>query len=192
MREIDKKFILIFILSCVSTSSLYAQNIDVNFTATIRETTCDMRITGGTGDGKNNTIPIGGSGGKTSLDKIISEDASVSAPFSLDIITCPSSMSTLKTTVSGTQSNYNNKAITNGLTGTGASTFVGVTLSRSSGGDAFTINATDDPHRIVWTNDEIKNKKKVDLVAQLVPTYGGDKTTPGDFSAVATFNFTYD
>jgi hypothetical protein len=31
----------------------------VTFTANIRETTCDMKIVGGTGNGKNNTITIG-------------------------------------------------------------------------------------------------------------------------------------
>lgn len=39
----------------IGTSSL-----DVTFTATLRETTCDMKIEGGTGDGKANMIPIGG------------------------------------------------------------------------------------------------------------------------------------
>ncbi|MFP2237956.1 fimbrial protein [Pseudescherichia vulneris] len=178
------------LIGCVSPSLLFAQNVDVKFTASIRETTCDMRITGGSGDATNYIIPIG-SGGKTSLDKIISADASASKPFTLDIVTCPSSITRLKTTVSGTSSSYLNTALTNNLSGAGAATYLGATISRSGGGDPFVINSTSDATRLVWTSAEI-NSKSVGLVAKIVPTYGNDKATPGAFSATATFNFTYE
>ncbi|MCS2150254.1 fimbrial protein [Scandinavium manionii] len=167
----------------------FAQNVNVDFTANIRETTCDMRITGGTGDGQNNTIQIG-AGGKTSLDKILSGDSSVSVPFSLDIVSCPSSLSALKTTISGTRSSYISSAIANGASGADKADFIGVQISRASGGNAFIINSTNDAERLVWTNDEISTQKKVDLLAKLVTTSASDATT-GEFNAVATFNFTY-
>jgi len=182
--------ILASFLGCGNVSLSFAQSLDVKFTASIRETTCDMRITGGTGNVDNYTISIG-NGGKTSLDKIISADASTSKPFTLDIVTCPTSISRLKTTISGTPSNYLNTALTNNLSGAEASSFVGATISRSNGGNAFVINSTNDPDRIVWTSAEI-NSKRVSLVAKLVQTYGSTKATPGAFSTTATFNFTYE
>ncbi|MDG9997327.1 hypothetical protein N7642_17395 [Klebsiella oxytoca] len=61
-----------------------AASLDVTFTANLRETTCDMAIEGGSGDGKNNTIPIG-TNGVVSLDKIISGDSAAQATFKLKI-----------------------------------------------------------------------------------------------------------
>ena len=48
----------------------YADNLDITFTANIRDTTCDMKIEGGSGDGSSNVIPIG-TDGKVRLDYII-------------------------------------------------------------------------------------------------------------------------
>ena len=52
------------------------------------------------------------------------------------------------------------------------------------------INAGSDTGRLVWTSQEINNKE-VPLVATLVETQTGQGTT-GAFSALATFNFTYE
>lgn len=38
-------------------------NLDVNFTANIRETTCDMKLMGGTGSDTDQTLLIGNGGG---------------------------------------------------------------------------------------------------------------------------------
>ena len=40
----------------------HADNLDITFTANIRDTTCDMKIEGGSGDGTSNVIPIGTNG----------------------------------------------------------------------------------------------------------------------------------
>lgn len=48
----------------------HADNLDITFTANIRDTTCDMKIEGGSGDGTSNVIPIG-TNGKVRLDYII-------------------------------------------------------------------------------------------------------------------------
>lgn len=37
----------------------FAQNVNVTFSANIIETTCEMRLEGGSGNGINNTIPVG-------------------------------------------------------------------------------------------------------------------------------------
>lgn len=163
-------------------------NLDVTFTATLRETTCDMAIEGGTGDGKNNTIPIGAAG-KTALSDIINKTDGASTTFKLKITDCPSSLAALKTTISGSKSGYLDTAILNGATA-GPADYMGVSIARASAPTApFTINSTDDAKRLVWTTAEI-NSKEVPLVARLVETKSGLATT-GSFSAIATFNFEY-
>ncbi|MEZ2602424.1 fimbrial protein [Kluyvera intermedia] len=167
-----------------------ATSLDVSFTATLRETTCDMAIEGGSGNGQNNTIPIG-SGGTVSLDKIVNGDSSAQATFKLKITECPDSLQGLKTTITGTKSGYSDYIIANGSGKTGAASFLGITIARVSATDApFTINTASDTGRIIWSSAEI-SAKEVPLVATLAETRAGQGTT-GDFSAVATFNFTYE
>ena len=155
-----------------------AASLDVTFTANLRETTCDMAIEGGSGDGKNNTIPIG-TNGVVSLDKIISGDSAAQATFKLKI------------TISGTKSGYKETVIINGATTADAADSLGIAIARASATDApFIINAGADDGRLIWTSQEIKNKE-VPLVATLVETQAGQGAT-GTFSALATFNFTYE
>ena len=163
-------------------------NLDVTFTATLRETTCDMAIEGGTGNGQNNTIPIG-TAGKTSLADITTAADTASATFKLKIVACPSSLAGLKTTITGTQSADMVTAIANAASATPA-TNMGVSIARASASTApFTINSTEDAKRLVWTGGEISGKE-VPLIARLVETKTGEATT-GNFSARATFNFEY-
>ncbi|TXU05933.1 fimbrial protein [Enterobacter hormaechei] len=186
MKKTSLSALLLAALS--SQAMATSTNLDVTFTATLRETTCDMAIEGGSGDGKNNTIPIG-TAGKTSLADIINKTDAASTTFKLKITECPSSLTGLKTTISGSKSGYVDTAIVNGVT-TGLADYVGVSIARASAPTApFTINATDDAKRLVWTTAEI-NSKEVPLVASLVETKSGLATT-GSFSAIATFNFEY-
>lgn len=177
--------------SCVLLATAFpgqAASLDVTFSATLRDTTCDMSIEGGSGDGQNNTIPIGANG-TVGLDKILSGDSSAQTTFKLKIVDCPASLQSLKTTVSGTQSADSDKIIANGAS-SGAASNLGISIARASATDApFTINSTSDSTMLVWNSQEITNKE-VPLVATLVETSAGKGTT-GTFSALATFNFTY-
>ncbi|WP_436858396.1 fimbrial protein [Citrobacter tructae] len=164
-------------------------NLDVTFTATLRETTCDMKIEGGTGNGTDNTIPIG-TGGKTNLGDIVNGSDAASTTFKLKIVDCPSSLSKLKTTVTGSASGYVKTGIVNAAASSPAD-YMAVSIARASAPDApFEINSTDDSKRLVWTGTEISGKE-VPLVARLVETQSG-KATTGNFSAIATFNFEYE
>ncbi|WP_448669867.1 fimbrial protein [Enterobacter mori] len=170
-------------------SPAQAVDLDVTFTASLRETTCDMKIEGGTGNGTNNTIPIG-TGGKTSLGDIVSGSDAASTQFKLKITECPDSLAGLKTTVSGTVSSSLNTAIANAASSS-AATNMGVSIARVSAPDSpFMVNSTDDTKRLVWTTSEISGKE-VPLIARLVETQSG-KATTGNFSATATFNFVYE
>ena len=186
MNSIIYRFLKCIILVVFFASyTSYAQNVDVTFNANIMETTCEMKITGGTGDGLNNTIPIG-DGGKIRLDQIENGDTAATAAFKLSITECPAGLSSIKTTISGQQSSYVSTAIVN----SGTAGFLGVKISRSSAPTApFVISSTNDSERLVWTAQEI-SAKEVDLIASLVETQAGQGTT-GGFSAAATFNFTY-
>lgn len=164
-------------------------SLDVTFTATLKETTCDMQIEGGSGDGSYNVIPIG-SGEKVSLADITSGSDAATATFKLKIVECPDSLATLKTTVSGSKSGYVETGIVNGRA-TGAADYIALTIARADAPDApFVINSTDDSKRLVWTGDEIA-AKEVPLIARIIETKSGLGTT-GAFDVVATFNFTYE
>lgn len=165
-----------------------ADNLDLTFSANVRETTCDIRIDGGTGDGTNNTIILG-TDGKARVDHVA--DGSVTSPFKLVITECPSSLTALKTQVSGTVSPVKT-ALANSISSeSGGAPNVGLSIARVSAPDApFEINSTDDSKRLVWTADEISNKE-VDLLATLVETKVLSAGT-GTFETLATFNFTYE
>nr|WP_318382926.1 fimbrial protein [uncultured Enterobacter sp.] len=174
---------------CPPAMAIGTATLDVTFTATLRETTCDMQIAGGTGDGQSNTIPIG-NGGKTQLDAIIKGTEAATAAFTLKIIDCPQSLGSLKTTLTGTPSVHLNTALANTAVDNPALE-MGVSIARASLPDApFVINATDDSQRLVWNASEI-NGKAVSLIARLVETLPGAATT-GNFSTIATFNFEYE
>lgn len=170
--------IIILLTLCVSSPSMASGtiNLDLTFTATLRETTCDMTLEGG-------------SGGITQLDKIINADSSATTAFKLKIVDCPSSLTKLKTTITGTASSIQT-AISNSATNNAASN-VGVSIARAITPDQpFEINATDDAKSLLWTSSEI-SAKEVPLVARLMETATGKGTT-GIFSATATFNFEYE
>lgn len=174
----------------VSSQSMAAgtSSLDITFTATLRETTCDMKIEGGTGDGTDNTIPVG-SGGKSSLGDIVNGSDAASTTFKLKMVECPSGLSVLKTTVSGSPSTDVNTAIVNAATSNPGAN-LGITIARSSAPTApFTINSTDDAKRLLWSPTEISSGE-VQLIARLVETKAG-QATAGNFSATATFNFEY-
>ncbi|MEG1209896.1 MAG: fimbrial protein [Leclercia sp.] len=165
-----------------------AESLDVTFSANIRETTCDIKIDGGTGEGMSNNIVLG-TNGKTRVDHIAG--GTITSPFKLTITACPSSLNALKTTVSGTASTMTT-ALANSITvGSGGASNVGLSIARTSARSApFEINSTDDSKRLVWTPGEIANKE-VELTASLVETKT-NSAAPGEFRALAIFNFTYE
>jgi len=176
------------LLLICSSYAQAADNLDVTFSANIRETTCDIKIDGGTGDGTSNTITLG-TDGKARVDDIA--NGAVKFPFRLVITECPSSLTALKTVVSGTASDVKT-ALANSVTvPEGGAGNVALAISRADAPEVpFEINATDDSKRLVWTSSEI-NSKEVDLLATLIETKT-DGAMTGQFSTLATFNFTYE
>ncbi len=82
-------------------------NPDVNFTATILETTCNMKLVGGTGSDTVQELIIGNSSGEVRIDDVRAGTAT--ADFKLVIVECPASLQSLKTSINGTPSGYSTK-----------------------------------------------------------------------------------
>ncbi|MBX8461526.1 fimbrial protein [Enterobacter sp. RIT637] len=170
------------------SASASATDLNVNFTANIRETTCDMKLMGGTGSDTDQTLTLG-TNGQVRMDDI--KTGNITAPFKIILVECPSSLKSLKTTVKGTPVGILPTALTNQLISSGGANWTGVQISRVSAPDApFTINSTEDAKRLVWTSTELANKE-VSLVAKMLETNTGEMT-PGAFKTVATFEFTYE
>ncbi|EDY6898165.1 fimbrial protein [Salmonella enterica] len=162
-------------------------NLDVNFTATILETTCNMKLVGGTGSDTVQELIIGNSSGEVRIDDVRAGTAT--ADFKLVIVECPASLQSLKTSINGTPSGYSTKILTSGTKG--SADYIGVSVARASKPDeSFVINSTADSERLVWSEVEI-NSKEVPLIAIMKETKANSATT-GAFSAVATFVFSYE
>lgn len=171
------------------TGSASAADLNVNFTANIRETTCDMKLVGGEGSDTQQTLTIGNNG-QVRIDDV--KAGTANAAFKLVIIECPSSLTSLKTTIKGTKSADLPSGIMNqNPTTSGGADFSAVEIARADAPDApFIINSTVDADRLVWKREDIDNKE-VPLVATLRETKT-DSMTIGDFQAVATFEFIYE
>ena len=164
-------------------------NLDVNFTANIRETTCDMKLMGGTGSDTDQTLLIG-NGGQVRLDDV--KAGTANANFKIVLVECPASLTSLKTKVSGTRSGYLYSGLVNQIQKIdGGADFSAVEIARASAPEApFIINSDDDAKRLVWSATEIQNKE-IPLVATIRETKVNSMTV-GDFEATATFEFSYE
>lgn len=180
-------------LAMATSGSAFAANstnLDVNFTANIRETTCDMKLDGGQGSDTVQTLTIGNSNGEVRADDV--RNGTATANFRLMIVECPASLQSLKTTITGTASGLLPTGLTNTIgKAAGGVDYAAVTIARQ--GDPktpFVINATTDTGRLIWSSTEIANKE-VPLVAAIAETKTNGMTT-GAFNATAVFQFTYE
>lgn len=180
---------LIALAMLAMTGSAAATDLNVNFTANIRETTCDMKLVGGTGSDTDQSITFG-KDGQVRIDDV--RAGNVTAQFKIAIIECPSSLKSLKTTVKGSPASVLPTALTNQLIASGGANWSGVEIARASAPtQPFLINSTDDAKRLVWTTTEIETQKEVPLIATLRETNPGQMSI-GAFQTVATFEFTYE
>jgi len=186
----------LFSLSIVATTMLALSgsalaegtNLDVNFTANIRETTCDMKLVGGTGSDTQQTLTLGNNG-QVRLEDVRARN--VTATFKIAIVECPSSLKSLKTSINGKKGSYSATGLVNQLISSGGANFSAIEIARESTPDApFYVNSTADANRLVWTQEEIANKE-VQLIATMFETQANELTI-GAFQTVATFVFTYE
>lgn len=89
---------LIALAMLAMTGSAAATDLNVNFTANIRETTCDMKLVGGEGSDTQQTLTLG-TNGQVRLDDV--KAGTANATFKIVMVECPASLTSLKTTVKG-------------------------------------------------------------------------------------------
>ena len=179
---------LIALAMLAMTGHAAATDLNVNFTANIRETTCDMKLVGGEGSDTQQTLTLG-TNGQVRLDDV--KAGTANAAFKIVMVECPASLTSLKTTVKGTKSGYLASGLVNQIAKTnGGADFSAAEIARADAPDApFIVNSTLDAERLVWSPSEIQNKE-VNLVATLRETKENSMTI-GDFQSVATFEFSY-
>lgn len=173
------------ILLLIAGESL-AQNIAIDFTATVKETTCAMTfigISGGTfrDEGANTytlTLP------EIGLDKIVNKTPDTEADFKLQPTNCSGTINSLQMKISGNRSAYTNVMIAPTSNHSDDSSYVGAGFRRSKATTFFVIN----DENVVWSRDEITNG--LPLTVALRETLL-NKSKPGQFEAKATFTFTY-
>lgn len=180
---------LIALAMLAMTGSAAATDLNVNFTANIRETTCDMKLVGGEGSDTQQTLTLG-TNGQVRLDDV--KAGTANAAFKIVMVECPASLTSLKTTVKGTKSGYLASGLVNQIAkANGGADFSAAEIARADAPDApFIVNSTVDAERLVWSPSEIQNKE-VNLVATLRETKANSMTI-GDFQTVATFEFSYE
>lgn len=180
---------LIALAMLAMTGSAAATDLNVNFTANIRETTCDMKLVGGEGSDTQQTLTLG-TNGQVRLDDV--KAGTANAAFKIVMVECPASLTSLKTTVKGTPSGYLASGLVNQIVkASGGADFTAAEIARADAPDApFIVNSLEDAERLVWSPSEIQNKE-VNLVATLRETKANSMTI-GDFQTVATFEFSYE
>ncbi|HCR1861239.1 TPA: fimbrial protein [Enterobacter hormaechei subsp. steigerwaltii] len=180
---------LIALAILAMTGSASATDLDVNFTANIRETTCDMKLVGGEGFDTQQSLTLGNNG-QVRLDDV--KAGTANANFKIVMVECPASLTSLKTTIKGSQAGYLHSGLVNQiLPADGGANYAATEIARASTPNApFIVNSKVDAERLIWSTTEIQNKE-VSLVATLRETQT-NKMTIGDFLTVATFEFSYE
>lgn len=169
-------------------------SLDATLTATIVETTCNMKLAGGFGDTTKQTLTISVPGNPNIWIPVTDAQAGKAAStFKIKIVECPPSLTSLKTTIKGTASSQLKTGLANQITETdGGAKAVALEIARSTATTApFVINSEVDAERLVWTKTEIEDAKEVSLTATLRETQAGEMTI-GHFQTVATFEFSYE
>lgn len=179
-------------LMLAATSGTALADLDVNLTANILETTCDMKLDGGTGTDTKQTLIIGDGFVKGRISITTAQSGNGNKTFKLVMKGCPAGLTSLKTTIKGTPDGILATGLANEIAPAdkGAS-FTAIEIARATAPTApFTINSKVDGERLVWSPQEI-SAKAVSLVATIRETQAGAMTI-GTFRTVATFEFTYE
>ncbi|MEO3989981.1 fimbrial protein [Pseudocitrobacter cyperus] len=167
-----------------------AQNISVDFTATIEETTCTMELTAlssgtaaQTGEAQYTlTIPA------MTILQISQRLAASEASFKLLPTACNNAISGVDMTITGATTASSVYLLENALSATGAAQNVGLGFKPMGNADNIGAIKVDGSGTIRWTKDQIQNG--MDLTAMIRRASTSD-IVAGDFQAKATFTFIY-
>ncbi|MCL8378227.1 fimbrial protein [Escherichia coli] len=174
----------------LSPSVFATTDINVEFTATVKATTCNITLTGTnvTNDGNNNyTLRIP----KMGLDKIANKTTESQADFKLVARECSTGISWIDTTLTGNSSSSSPKLLIP-QSGDSSSTtsYIGMGFKKRTTDDATFLQPNNSAEKIRWSTNEMQPDKGLEMTVALRETEAGTGV-PGNFRALATFNFIY-
>lgn len=186
--ERNKRLLIASALAVIFPLTGQAENINVDFTATVVATTCSMSIaaldgSSISGDATNGyTLKMGDVG----LDKIVNKTAESQKNFKFVATDCSAGTSKITTSLASSQSASGNY-IKNESAASGAATNIGMGFKRKSEtGETYLTPGTSS---FDWTSDE-RTASAAEMTVALRELTDGAGTN-GAFNAKATFNFTY-
>ncbi len=167
------------LMGILLSPSVFATDINVEFTATVKATTCNITLTGNnvTNDGNNNyTLRIP----KMGLDKIANKTTESQADFKLVASGCSSGISWIDTTLTGNASSSSPKLIIP-QSGDSSSTTsnIGMGFKKRTTDDA-TFLKPNSAEKIRWSTDEMQPDKGLEMTVALRETDAG-QGVPGIF-----------
>lgn len=185
----NKRFLAASVLAVLFPLTTQAETVNVDFTATVLGTTCNMTIaaldgSSVSGDATNGyRLTVGDVG----LDKIVKKSAESQKNFKFVSSDCAGSMTNITTTLA-TSASASGNFIKNESLETGAATNIGMGFKRksTSGETYMKPGATS---TLTWSPEERTNNALEMTVALRELTDGAGTT--GAFSSKATFTFTY-
>ncbi|HCL5279645.1 TPA: fimbrial protein [Salmonella enterica] len=184
----NKRLLAAAVLAAIFPLTSQAEDINVDFTATVLATTCSMSIAAldgstVTGDATSGyTLDMGDIG----MDKIVKKTAESQKNFKFVASECSAALSKITTTLA-TSSSASGNYIKNESADSGAATNVGIGFKqKETTGETWLQPGTG---KFDWSSAQRAANEAEMTVAlrELVDGAG----TPGAFSAKATFNFTY-
>ncbi len=178
------------LMGLLLSPSVFATDVDVDFTATVKATTCNITLTSLNGsnvlDNGNDsyTLIIPNMG----LDKIVNKASQSEANFKLVASGCSSGISWIDTTMTGNQSGSTSLIIPQSSDSSSTTSNIGMGFKRlETSGDTFL--KPNSAEYIRWKTTEISTSGLEMTVALRETTPG--QGIPGKFRAQATFNFSY-
>ncbi|EPQ6908898.1 fimbrial protein [Citrobacter freundii] len=184
----NKRLLAASVLAVLFPLASQAENVNVDFTATVLATTCSMSIAALDGSTISGDATSGYAlaMGNVGLDKIIAKSSESQANFKLVASECSASLSKISTTLA-TSTSASGSYIKNESSDSGAATNMGMGIKRKdTSGETYLTPGTG---KFDWTTDD-RTANAVEMTVALRELTAGAGTI-GPFSAKATFNFTY-
>lgn len=178
------------LMGLLLSPSVFATDVNVDFTATVKATTSNITLTSLNG---SNVVDNGNDSytliiPKMGLDKIVNKASQSEANFKLVASGCSSGISWIDTTMTGNQSGSTSLIIPQSSDSSSTTSNIGMGFKRlETSGDTFL--KPNSAEYIRWKTTEISTSGLEMTVALRETTPG--QGIPGKFRAQATFNFIY-
>lgn len=187
-RFLRLTLLLILLINLPQTS---ATDITVNFTATVKETTCAMTLAplnganlSGDSATENYLLDLPSLG----VSDITNKSSLTEASFKILPSNCSNYVSSMSMTISGQHSGYTDSLLVNVASVPNGVSYIGAGFKRMNDDDSLRFKL-DGTTRINWTRDEMVNG--LNLTSIIRQTTSSYHMVPGELQVKATFVFTY-